>query len=183
MIITKIKLQAFSGAFNPRTIHLTGWVLGRLLSILIDSGSTHNFIQELVVVHLGYASESLASFKVFIGSDEHLVCSDVCRRVEINIQNTTLIKDLFVLPMGGANIVLGIQWLAKLGPVTTNHKELTMEFNIGDKQVHFQGEHLLAEAEISKSGLQKLWAKGDIAYFSISEVKRLSLPELLIVQN
>lgn len=108
---TEINLQAFSGAFNPWTICLIGWVLNQPLSILIDIGRTHNFIKESMVARLG----------------------DICRRVEINIQNTIVIEDLFVWPMGGANIVLDIQWLAKLGPVTTNHKELTMEFNIRDK--------------------------------------------------
>lgn len=40
----EISMHAFSGTFNPRTIQLRGWVLGRPLSVLIDSGSTHNFI-------------------------------------------------------------------------------------------------------------------------------------------
>lgn len=61
---------------------------------------------------------------MFIGSGEYLVCKEVCRQV--------------VLSMGGANIILGIQWLGKLGPVMTDHKELTMEFNEGDKLVRFQ---------------------------------------------
>lgn len=82
---TKISLQAFLGSFNPGTIHLTGWVLGQPLSVLIDSGSIHNFIQESVVSRLGYVSEPLAAFNVFIGSGEQLVCNDVCRKVEINI--------------------------------------------------------------------------------------------------
>lgn len=77
--------------------------------MLIDSGSMHNFIQESVVEHLGYVMEPLPAFKVFIESGEHLVCKDVYRQVGIAIQNTTVTEDLFVLPMGGANIVLGIQ--------------------------------------------------------------------------
>lgn len=50
----------------------------------------------------------------------------------IIIQNMMVTEDLFVLLMGGANIVLGIQWLGKLGPVTTDHKDLTMAFQIRD---------------------------------------------------
>lgn len=76
---TEISLQAFSGSFNPRTIRLKGWVLGRPLSVLIDSGSMHNFIQKSVVTKLGYAVEGLLPFKVFIGSGEYLVCKEVCR--------------------------------------------------------------------------------------------------------
>lgn len=43
-----------------------------------------------------------------------------------------MVEDLFVLAMGGANVVLGIQWLGKLGLVSTDHKKLTMEFSVGD---------------------------------------------------
>lgn len=62
---TEISMQVFSGTFNPRTIRLTGWVQDRPLSILIDGGNTHNFMQESVVSRLGYILES----------SEHLRCS------------------------------------------------------------------------------------------------------------
>lgn len=133
--------------------------------MLINSGSTHNFIQESVVSRLGYAVESLPPFKVFIGSREYLVCKDVCRQVEISLQNTLVTEDLFVLPMGGANIVLRIQWLGTLGLVTTDHRKLTMEFQSENLAVRLQGESQLAEAEISNSGLRRLLAKEDVAYF------------------
>lgn len=47
MVTIEISMQAFSGTFNPKTIKLKGWVLGRPLFVLIDSGkNTDNFIQE-----------------------------------------------------------------------------------------------------------------------------------------
>lgn len=120
VITTEISPHAFSGTFNPRTIRVKGWIQGRPLSILIDSGSTHNFIQAEVATRLGYGMQELPTFKVFIGSGEYLVCKEVCRQVSISIQNTDIVEDLFVLAMGGANVVLGIQWLGKLGLVTTD---------------------------------------------------------------
>lgn len=105
---TEISMQAFSRMFNPRTIRLMGWVQGWPLSVLIDRGSTHNFIQESVVTRLGYEVEALLAFNVFIGNGEYLVCKEVCRQVGITNQNMEVTKDLFVLSMGSANIVLGI---------------------------------------------------------------------------
>lgn len=107
--------------------------------MLIDSGSMHNFIQESVMSRLGYAIESLPRFKVFIGNGEYLICKDVCQQVEISLQNTLVTKDLFVLPMGGANIVLGIQWLGTLDPITTDHRKLTMEFQSENLTIRLQG--------------------------------------------
>lgn len=58
-------------------------------------------------------------------------------QVSISIQNNIIQEDLFVLVMSGANIVLGIQWMEQLRPVITNHKELIMEFSLGDKKILF----------------------------------------------
>lgn len=104
----EISMRAFSGSFNPRKIRLMGWVQGQTLSVLVDSGSTHYFIQEAVVERLGFTVEALPVFKVFIDNREYLVCKEVCRQVDISIQNTIISEDLFVLSMGGANIVLNI---------------------------------------------------------------------------
>lgn len=56
---TEISLQTLSGSFNPRTLRLKGSVKGHRLTILIDCGSTHNFVHDTIV---------------FIGSREYLVC-------------------------------------------------------------------------------------------------------------
>lgn len=62
-------------------------------------------------------------------------------------------------------MVLGIQWLGKLRPVTTDHKELSMEFWDGARKVRLQGDPHLADSEILKSGLRRLMAKGEIGFF------------------
>jgi hypothetical protein len=48
--------------------------------------------------------------------------------------------DLFVLPLSGAEIVLGVQWLKTLGPVLTNYDTLTMKFLQNGSVVELQGE-------------------------------------------
>lgn len=49
-----------------------------------------------------------------------------------------IVEDLFVLAMGGANVVLGIQWLGKLVPVTTDHKKLSIEYWRENKRYGFK---------------------------------------------
>lgn len=48
-LATEISLHAFSGTFNLCMIPVTGLVDGKPLTMLVDSGSTHNFIQDYVV--------------------------------------------------------------------------------------------------------------------------------------
>lgn len=84
----EISLQALAGTFNPRTLCLKGSVRGRELTILIDSGSTHNFIQDSVAYHLGIGMQSLEEFKAFISSGDYLVCREVCRHVLFDTRNS-----------------------------------------------------------------------------------------------
>lgn len=85
--------------------------------------------------------------------------------MEIRIQEATIEQDLYVLPMEGANLVLGVQWLETLGPVVTNYKELTLQFEKQGSKVTFQGIPHLAESEISGGGLRRLIARREVAYF------------------
>ncbi|KAL3339269.1 hypothetical protein AABB24_028083 [Solanum stoloniferum] len=49
-----------------------------------------------------------------------------------------LIEDLYILSLHGADLVLGVSWLAKLGPVLTNYVTRTLKFNLGGNQVVWQ---------------------------------------------
>lgn len=57
--MTEISLHALARTFNPRTLRLQGTIKGKNLTVLIDSGLTHNFIQELVAYKLGVCQQSL----------------------------------------------------------------------------------------------------------------------------
>lgn len=56
-----------------------------------------------------------------------------------------------MLTMEGANLVLGIRWLEMLRTNRTNHKELRMEFNQGEKIAILQGDPHLAETAILRA--------------------------------
>lgn len=67
--------------------------------------------------------------------------------------------------MEGANVVLGVQWLETLGVVKTDYKNLSLEFNYGEKVVKLQGSSQLANSGVSNQGLRRMMAKKQIAYY------------------
>ncbi|GKD21689.1 retrotransposon-related protein [Tanacetum coccineum] len=83
--------------------------------VLIDNGSTHNFVRPDVVERMCLPLTATKFFKVYIGSGETLLCESVCAQVPIKLQGFLMDVDLYVLPMQGPDVVLGIQWLQKLG--------------------------------------------------------------------
>lgn len=68
--------------------------------------------------------------------------------------------------MEGANVVRGVQWLKTLGPVMTDYKQLTIQFDVQGSPVKFQGIPHLVDSAISNGGLRRLMAKKEVALFS-----------------
>lgn len=62
--ILEISFNVPSGEYGPRTLCLKGYHHDQLINILVDSGSSFNFIQPGVAHQLGLSSSSIAPFKV-----------------------------------------------------------------------------------------------------------------------
>ena len=64
--------------------------------------------------------------------------------------------DLFILPMQGDDMVLGIQWLELLCPLVTNYKLMAMDFQWYGKEVHLTGEPQISEEFLLDKQLIKI---------------------------
>jgi hypothetical protein len=77
--------------------------------------------------------------------------------------------------MGGCDIVLGVEWLRTLGPITMYFKDLTMQFQHEGKQYKFQGITTGSLEIISSHRMKKLLKKGHLSiisqFHSIQEVE------------
>jgi len=75
-----------------------------------------------------------------VGNGQQLECTRVCEEVSVVIQSTQFTVDLHVLPIAGANVVLGVQWLKSLGPVLTDYNTLCMKFFHAGNLVELKGD-------------------------------------------
>lgn len=107
--------------------------------ILIDGGSTDNFVQERLVRSLGLKAQPMHPLRVVVGNDNELACHQLCSGVVISIQGLTFSVDLHVLPLCGADLVLGVQWLKSLGPILTDYNDLTLKFIHDGKIIELKG--------------------------------------------
>ena len=55
------------------------------------------------------------------------------------IGGETFVTDVMLLPLGGCDMVLGIQWLSTLGDIKCNFKELKMQFKYNGKKLSIRG--------------------------------------------
>ena len=99
-------------------------------TILIDSGSTHNFIDPRIAKQVDCFIHPYSSFEVIIANGGTLPCKGKCRNVHISMGYYNLHSNMFALPLGGGDVVLGAQWLHTLGPILWDFAELWMHFSI-----------------------------------------------------
>ncbi|XP_073153182.1 uncharacterized protein [Henckelia pumila] len=90
--------------------------------------SCHNFIQEGLVTKLGVSCVTERWFRVYMGNGQYLWCEKMCPQVPLTLQGHEFRIELYVLPIWGLDIVLGMQWLRTLGPCLHDHEALTMDF-------------------------------------------------------
>ena len=86
----------------------------------------------------------------------------VCRDLQIWVQEVQIIQNFFILELGRSEVVLGVDWLASLGPFKGRYQEMTIEW--GKKGCHkvLRGDPSLCRTKSSwKTTLKVLRAVGE----------------------
>lgn len=84
----EISLHALMGSPFPNTMRITGYIKGKSITILIDSGSTHNFLHPAIAKQCGYYNQSNdAAMRVMIGDGGFPETRGSCANVPFKLQN------------------------------------------------------------------------------------------------
>jgi hypothetical protein len=68
------------------------------------------------------------NFLIMIGNDASMKCGGHCENLSLQMGDYSLETHMFYIEMGGCGIVLGIELLWTLGPITMDFYELYMSF-------------------------------------------------------
>jgi hypothetical protein len=98
------------------------------LFILVDSGSTHNFISNQVAERLHCRLTSIKALIVQVADEGLMTCSSVCKNFQWSMQGVSFETDVYTLDLQNCDMILGIQWLAKLTTIVCNYEEIWMAF-------------------------------------------------------
>lgn len=112
----------------PSTLKLSGSINGKEVIVLVDGGSMNNFIQSRLETHLNLVVQPLAHMRVTVGNGDALSYGGECSAVKLKLGDAIFTVDLILLPIYGADLVLGVQWMRNLGPFLFDIEHLWMEF-------------------------------------------------------
>jgi hypothetical protein len=124
-----ISLNALTGFFAPQTLKIIGYIKHMQVIILVDSGSTHNFIHHRISQETNCYIRAINNFQIMIANGGSMKCGGHCENVRLKIGKYHLKSHVFAFDIGGCDIVLGAKWLWTLGPILMDFKELTMQFD------------------------------------------------------
>ncbi|KAD4584729.1 hypothetical protein E3N88_22330 [Mikania micrantha] len=149
------------GVASPKVLRVTGFIAGHSVSILIDSGSTHNIIQPRVASFLNLQVSPIQPFSVMIGNGEFIHCTGYCPEVTLCMAKHQFSFPLFILPIEGPDIVLEIAWLSSLGKIVADFSVPSISFTHQGDYISLTGEPFSSPA--SSSIIHHLLNKNAIA--------------------
>ena len=170
-----IFVHALLGVSTSQTLKIKGYIKNHQLVVLIDSSSTHNFINRSKAEFLCIFIHPINNFQVLIANGGSMKCGGRCENVKLQMGDYHLKTRMFAIDMGGCDIVLGAEWLRTLGPMTMDFQELYMSFVKDSHTYLLQGIKANPPEIISSHRMEKLLKKGHVGI--IAQLHALELCE------
>ncbi|KAF2287775.1 hypothetical protein GH714_002668 [Hevea brasiliensis] len=101
----QLSLNAIWGSIGNQTMMLKGNHSRKRLHILIDVGSTHNFLRESLVKQLRCVVTKVFGIWVEIASGNELKCETVCKDFQWTMQNQKFAADVYILPLESYDLI------------------------------------------------------------------------------
>ena len=103
------------GISQPQSLKLFGDIKGTKVTVLIDSGIIHNFIDPRVAKNLNIFIYPTVNFQVLIPWNKTTPFNEKFHKVDIPIKDYTLRLPMYFMEIKAVDIILGTQWLETLG--------------------------------------------------------------------
>ena len=102
-----IYCNALAGIITPQTIKIEGHIKKKKVIVLIDSGSTHNFIHRKITKELNCFLYRTPECQVMVASGGTINYSGKCHNIKLSMGEYVLNIPMISIPMGGNDVVLG----------------------------------------------------------------------------
>ncbi|XP_071924950.1 uncharacterized protein [Coffea arabica] len=154
----EVSIHALAGGARHKTIRLRGHVKGRQVTALIDSGSTHCFLDEQLAKELKLCTQG-PTLIVNVANGEKVDSKGLDKPMQWEMQGHQFQHIFNTLRLGGCDMILGVDWLAKHSPIEFNFMELSMKILKGKQEIILIGDDSSTKLEILKGGRLAKWLR------------------------
>ncbi|XP_074327634.1 uncharacterized protein LOC141665550 [Apium graveolens] len=180
-----VSIHALSGTHGLHTMKFQGFMKGKSVKILLDTGSTHNFVSQSFAKQMTLNTESCRKMKVTLADGTTLNFAQKIVGMSWKMGEIGFSSNFHAIPLGGYDLVLGVPWLQQVILIW-------FDFNKGEVQFRWKGEkiHLRQKVETPQKINVQLdnddrWLKKEESYFLeqltnaevVDETKKNQVPE------
>ncbi|WVZ12632.1 hypothetical protein V8G54_017162 [Vigna mungo] len=174
----QLSLKSKVGLTSHKSFKIWGTIGQRRVLILVDCGATNSFLSRKLVAELDLPIENTPIYTVEVGTGEKVKGRGLCKGVELEMQGVKIKQDFFLFNLGGTEVVLGMNWLADLGDIEANFRNMIIKWgDEGGKKV-LKGDPSLSKAQASwKSMIKALHDEGVgyyIAYQQLEDTEEIN---------
>ncbi|KAE8685880.1 hypothetical protein F3Y22_tig00111088pilonHSYRG00075 [Hibiscus syriacus] len=117
---------------------------------------THSFVTNMWGKE-GLELEETNPLVITVVNDDKLYSTSKSKQLSWEMKDFTFVHDFRVLPLGGSDMVIGVDWMKKCIPVLMDFNRITVSFKMGDQEIVLKGGlNNVAMKIISGNKMQKL---------------------------
>ncbi|KAJ4783151.1 polyprotein [Rhynchospora pubera] len=135
---TVISLFATKDTSRVRNMRFKGYVGPTPVCALVDSGSTHSFVNPDILTSKNFVISQTIPMSVIVANGNKMLTDAECKGFKFSIQGNEFTKDVRLLDIKGYDLILGLDWLTERGPMMVDWKKGCLKFKDGDKEVQLQ---------------------------------------------
>jgi hypothetical protein len=132
----KATLASISGVPKYNTFKMRGVLQGQKVSVLIDGGASHNFIDSALLQRRHIPMVEFEGFKVEVARESTMPCNKYIPGMKLTLGRHDLAQDFYVMDLPDTNIILGgfsglVRW--DQSPPTTRLWRCLSQRKVGKK--------------------------------------------------
>jgi hypothetical protein len=165
-VLMSISKQAINGSENSHSMRLMGQIQGHDVLILIDSGSSNNFISSSLAAQLKGVQPLPKPVQVKVAGGGILQGQFEVPNCQWTCQGNSFHTYLKALTLQCYDVILGMQWLEQFGLMQMHWAQKWFQFEWEGKQCRLQGIHPNTKQcdVISEAELQSMASQDSIYY-------------------
>jgi hypothetical protein len=101
-------LASINGVPKYNTFRMSGVLQGQRVSVLIDGGASHNFIDSTLLKRRHIPTVEFEGFKVEVAGGSTMPCDRYILGMKLTLGRHELIQDVYVMDLPDTNIILGV---------------------------------------------------------------------------
>ncbi|KAJ4802055.1 polyprotein [Rhynchospora pubera] len=115
---------------------------------LIDSGSTHSFVNPDVLHSQPFKVSKNTPMAVMVANGNKMITELECKGLTFSIQGYEFQKDMRVLDVRGYDLILGLDWLTEMGPMLIDWGKGYIKFQQGSREIELQVKDEVAQVQL-----------------------------------